>query len=124
MTPQQQAVVSKCANEITQKLTENKDKVLDPITIMLIASVINIALQTLIPIIQKKCKKDATDIKIGAARPSLLTKYRIHRAIMKAEKKLEIKLSYYDISINDASNQILLLTANLDKETIDFINDK
>lgn len=110
------------AESLLSKNVEGRRNVFaDPITMMIVSTLINVAIQFLIPIIQKKCKARADRIKSGVESPSFLTRFRTNWALKQAEYKTRNQLSTYGITHNDASNAIFQLVANMDEGEIQEI---
>lgn len=109
-------------NLIRSQNPDGKRKVfLDPITMMIVSTIINVAIQILIPIIKKKCAARAEKIKSGAENPSFFTKLRMKRAIKQAEYKTRNNLATYQITHEDAQKQICSYISTLDIDEIDAI---
>jgi hypothetical protein len=125
MTPKQKIIIN-ISNEIaTQLLKEERGEkklvLFDPISVMIVSTIINIAIQILIPIIQKKCKQRAENIKNGSASPSILMKIRAKLALRQAENKSGSILNSYGITTKDAYTAIFNKVKDLDAETIHYV---
>ena len=134
MTPQQQ-IISNLSDSIATNLLKNAEKKLkgkvvgdgkklvffDPISMMIISTIINVAIQILIPIIQKKCKERAENIKNGSAKPGIFTRWLAARAIKQAQAKSERNLSDYGITTKEAYTEIFSRIKDFDTNTIHYV---
>lgn len=118
------AIIKPYSNEIANNLislpdTEGRKKVFcDPITMMIISTVINLSIQFLVPYLKKKFKERADAIKNGTAQPSIFTRWAINRAIKRAEYKTRNSLNTYGITTKDVADQIFTTISNLDNNEI------
>lgn len=105
-------------------LDHNDDEtMLDPITIMLIASLINAVLQTLIPIIQQKCENKVENIRTGAAKPGFWIRWQMNKAIRKAKQKSSIDVTPYGITTKDISRNIFEMVEEIDDDELEEFLD-